>query len=69
MPVLNTFVNHHDVTWLQQLGRIAFFLVPAFTGSNQQNLLAVVVDVPVVTTAAFKVNVCHVDVNIVIRYY
>ena len=67
MPVLNAFVNCNHVTGMQLPSGLTFFLVPAFPGSYQENLETIMVDVPVVPAAGFKVNVGDIDIDIIIR--
>ena len=67
MPVFNAFVNGNHVTRLEQLSRLTFFLVPTFTGSYQKDLETIVMDMPVVPAAGFKVNVGNIHVNVVVR--
>lgn len=66
MPVLDSFVDCDHITGLQQLGGLTLFLVPAFARRDQQNLEAVVVDVPVVPATRFEIDIRHVNIDVIV---
>ena len=57
VPVLHAFVRYHHVARFQAAGGATVFLIPAFAACNEQDLVAVGVNVPVVAAGGFKADV------------
>ena len=57
VPMLHAFVGYHHVARLQAAGGATVFLIPAFAACNEQDLVAVGVNVPVVAAGGFKADV------------
>ena len=55
--MLHAFVGYHYIARLQAAGGAAVFLIPAFAACNEQDLVAVGVNVPVIAAGRFKADV------------
>ena len=63
VPVLDAGFDYHHVAGVEQLGGVAGCLVPARPSRDQQDLVAIVVDVPVVAATRFKADVADGKVD------
>ena len=57
--MLHAFVRYHRIARFQAAGGATVFLIPAFAACNEQDLVAVGVNVPVVAAGGFKADVVN----------
>lgn len=63
MPVLHAIMGDDEIARMQLARRLALFLIPALAAGDQQQLEAIVVNVPVVPAAGLEGDVADADVD------